>query len=269
MTEWRLPAPTFLVTVARIRELSGRGKPVMLLGKVHPHGTRAFFPAMILLKTPLVVLLGLIVGVAILAFQFRTTPNRRYLRGRAAWRRSWPLAIAVLLLVLTSLSRNTFAWRYLIPCIPFIAAVAGIGLGRALARHQLQVLIPAFLLLAAWPVTRFHHGLAFFNSLASFAPAHQLAVDSNLDWGQDLGALRAHPDVLALPNLTGALFSPNPSFEGITILPLDGPAQPGTRPYLLSATEYWGMGETPPEWVQPLHNKPADTIIAGKFLLWR
>jgi hypothetical protein len=83
--------------------------------------------------------------------------------------------------------------RYLLPIFPFWFVSVG-RIGRWVEMRGLRASVPLAALLA-WNVietVRFHpHHLAYFNALAGGpAGGHRYLIDSNLDWGQDLPALR-------------------------------------------------------------------------------
>jgi 4-amino-4-deoxy-L-arabinose transferase-like glycosyltransferase len=85
--------------------------------------------------------------------------------------------------------------RYLLPAFPFLVLLAGRGADLMLARPRGATVVAALLAwqLVACTLATPHH-LAWFNALASGEHARRTLLDSNLDWGQDLGRLRAWMD---------------------------------------------------------------------------
>lgn len=92
----------------------------------------------------------------------------------------------VLYIALASLSGHQLGIRLILPALPFAALMAA----RAAVEHKRIVLL-AVALGAGESLFCYPHGIAFFNTLAG-GPANGLRylADSNLDWGQDLPALR-------------------------------------------------------------------------------
>ena len=92
----------------------------------------------------------------------------------------------VLYIGLASLSGHQLGIRLILPALPFAALMAA----RAAVEHRRLVLL-AVLLGAGESLFYYPHGIAFFNVFAG-GPANGLRylADSNLDWGQDLPALR-------------------------------------------------------------------------------
>jgi hypothetical protein len=84
-----------------------------------------------------------------------------------------------------------------LPAFPFLMLLAARG-AEALLRHGPRGAVALGVLLA-WQVVAFSlaapHHLAYFNELAG-GPDHarRLLLDSNLDWGQDLGRLKSYLD---------------------------------------------------------------------------
>ena len=257
LTGQRLPMPSALVGMMRIREVAALGRPAMLFGRIYPEGTRLFFPAILAIKTPLAILIAAAAGKLWLLATLRRRSRRR---AEAILRRLWPFFYGAMFFLFIWTSKSTIAWRYLLPVLPFLLCMAGAGaekLARGRWRWPALVLL---VLLAANPLANLRQGIAFFNLATAFAEPYRLAVDSNLDWGQNVRAA-AH----ASPHgARGAVFAPEPEYYGLTISP---PPAHGAA-IILSATEYWGLGDTPPEIVAPFHNRPPDRIIDGMFLVW-
>ncbi len=114
-------------------------------------------------------------------------------RDRTELRRGLALgSVVAALLIPASLSANQLGLRYVMPIIPLailFASSAARDWHHAGTARKYFVIIAAGLSLAA---LRYHpHHLSYFNELAG-GPEHgrEHLVDSNLDWGQDLHALR-------------------------------------------------------------------------------
>jgi hypothetical protein len=149
------------------------------MGRVSPNGFALYYPLALLVKSPIPFLLLAGSGVVLVL--------RRY-RG---WRPLAPVLAAAALLAVCSLGRINIGVRHVLPifpllCIPAAAAAHRLWAGGRVARTVV-------LALGAWqiavPIVAYPHWLAYFNEAA--APhAARILTDSDLDWGQDLYALR-------------------------------------------------------------------------------
>jgi 4-amino-4-deoxy-L-arabinose transferase-like glycosyltransferase len=173
--------------------ISAQQRAAFLAGEYSVTGWLAFFPLAFWWKSTLALLAGL--GVA-LALWVRRVLSTRTLR-TDLWQTA-PLLALLLVYGLFSLgSRLNIGHRHILPLYPVLyILLAGLAGGlRPLPRWRAAL---AGLLLAAQlgaNVSVAPHYLAFFNRLAG-GPAQgwRLLVDSSLDWGQDLPALRAWLD---------------------------------------------------------------------------
>ena len=183
-------------------------RPSFLLGAVSEQGFWYFFPVSFALKTPLALMLLLLLAVAT----------------RRAHRASWPLEAALLVpvavyLAVTMLRTLNIGHRHLLPIYPFLFVMAGRSAAWAAARSRAALAVVAAL--ACWyavSVVRVHpHYLAYFNEAAGGpANGYRLLVDSSLDWGQDLPALKRYVESRGIPHLKLSYFgSADPSYYGI------------------------------------------------------
>ncbi|MBX3058327.1 MAG: phospholipid carrier-dependent glycosyltransferase [Anaerolineae bacterium] len=157
------------------------GHEAYLLGKTSMSGWWYYYPLVFLAKTPtgLLVLLG--IGLGLWAMN-------RSLRTR--WELVWPLLLAAAIFAATLTSSVNIGYRYLLPALPPLFVFLGhLVLPRTpvVWRGVTAVALAAFILASV----RIHpHYISFFNALAG-GPDNgwRIAVDSNLDWGQDLEAV--------------------------------------------------------------------------------
>jgi len=162
--------------------LLGRAKAVTrnsyLFGEISETGFAWYFPVAIAVKTPLLLLALVLVGL----FSLRSAKE------------PWVAAALVppgLMLLGALVTNLNIGLRHVLPLWPAFlllaaAAVARLStLVRPLAVHAVVPLVAALELVPAAP-----HWLAFFN-VAAGGPGngHRILVDSNLDWGQDLRGL--------------------------------------------------------------------------------
>ncbi|MCX7020044.1 MAG: glycosyltransferase family 39 protein, partial [Candidatus Sumerlaeota bacterium] len=196
LTEWRLPLADAITGICRVAGVSERGRIAFINGRIYPQGTPFFNFWVFLWKTPSVLLAGLIGGIVVsskdlirrgLALcQPASAPS-----GQPLISCYWPLYYFAFFFVMPFFARNAFAYRYLLPCVPFAIVLAAAALSRVIenARSHLLTAVLSLMILAPLLVTPGQ--LAFFNMPSRLAgQPYQLAADSNLDWGQGLYALR-------------------------------------------------------------------------------
>ncbi len=176
---WFVPAPEFPRGFLQMLSETAKGRRSYLLGDAHLGGRWFFFPVALAVKTPLPTLLLAGLGIVTLCRRARTE------RLDAA-----PvLAAAMILLVALPANLNT-GLRHILPIYPLLAICAGVGLDWLWRRHRIGAILAAGL--AGWlmfETVRVHPDyLPYFNQLAGDHPEHVL-VDSDLDWGQDLGRM--------------------------------------------------------------------------------
>lgn len=157
------------------------GNASYLLGKAYVGGRWAFFPVVLLVKTPL-PLLVLAAGGAGVAFRaWRETRRSQWLDA--------VIAVSVTLAVAIPSNIN-LGVRHILPLYPALCLLAGAAIVRSWWRSRLgrtvAVALGVWLVVGTW---RAHPDyLSWFNELAASDPGAVL-VDSDLDWGQDLERL--------------------------------------------------------------------------------
>ncbi|MCB8976448.1 MAG: glycosyltransferase family 39 protein [Ardenticatenaceae bacterium] len=154
------------------------GHSSFLFGQVNVGGWWYYFPVLFAVKTPLAILL--LVGLGLFLFVRR-------------WPWSWP-QVWVWLLVggvagASLISRVNIGYRYLLPILPLLFVLFG-GIWPELKSRGRLAIGLALLWVVVESAWLHPHYLAYFNQLAG-GPSQgwRVAVDSNLDWGQDLAAL--------------------------------------------------------------------------------
>jgi hypothetical protein len=152
--------------------------------------------------------------------------RRRARRSAAAW------APPVILMGFVLMSPLAIGYRHILPVLPFVIVVGGGAASVLLPDRQAQfgaLRAACCAGLIAWlvigTIAIYPHHLSYFNEIAGGpAQADRILVDSNLDWGQDLPALKqllAERQVAcvnlsyfgtALPAAYGVRYSPLPGF---------------------------------------------------------
>jgi hypothetical protein len=230
-------------------ERAERGNPAFLMGQYSTTGWWYYFPVAFFIKTPLPTLLLLALALAL-------TLHRR------TWRAEmWLLLpVAIYLVVLMGSSLN-IGYRHLLPILPllfvYVSKIASCNLQSAICNLQylaagILVAWQAFAALSIYP-----HYLAYFNEIVGGPEnGYRYLVDSNLDWGQDLPALRDYLNQEGIDQVYLSWFGPaRPERYGIRYQPLPGfplyqgaaetfafnPYQPAPGLYAISATNLQGV----------------------------
>jgi 4-amino-4-deoxy-L-arabinose transferase-like glycosyltransferase len=154
------------------------GHSSFLLGQANIGGWWYYFPVLFAVKTPLPLLVLLPAALVLFARQRR-------------WGQGWLWLLVGGFAAASLISRVNIGYRYLLPILPLLFVLMGaLWGGRGRWRWLLVV---GLLWLAVESLWLHPHYLAYFNQIAG-GPANgwRVAVDSNLDWGQDLGALAAY-----------------------------------------------------------------------------
>ena len=173
-----LPMPELFAGIAQMLSHNAEGHQSFFLGQRGSRGWWHFFPVAIAVKTTIPFLLLALISVAVLARRARNTGQ---------WELLAPFLGAATIVVACMPSTINIGIRHVLPIYPLLAVSAGCALaflwmtGRA-GRAIVTIALAAELFVSA----RAHPDyLAYFNAFAGDAP-HEILVDSNLDWGQDL-----------------------------------------------------------------------------------
>lgn len=183
----KLPAPfyfqQFWNTFNRIVDLQG-ARVDFFLGEASNRGWWYYFFVALAVKAPLPTLLLSLAG---LAFIVRDRTVRRL---AVLW------ATPALFLILGATQVLNIGFRHMLPAVPFLVLLAAVVAQswRWLAARSWRMAAAGVLLtlwLVADTVRIAPHYESFFNQLAGpWQNWSNILVDSNLDWGQDLPALR-------------------------------------------------------------------------------
>jgi len=204
----RVPVPfprDYLLGIdEQLRVMAGQ-HPVFLDGEWSLDGFRRYFLMTLLYKLP--HLLQLCLGIALIFFLL--TRN-----GRAYWRDTLTLLVPSLLTIQVASGESLqLGIRYILPVIPMLMILSG---GIILLVDQLnpsiQKMFWGIIVAGSLLSLRYLPGhLAYFNEWAGgpMGGRHHL-LDSNLDWGQDLGHLRDELQARKLDRIQLAYFGTVP-----------------------------------------------------------
>jgi hypothetical protein len=201
-----VPAPQYFESFIGMFFKSSEGRANYLLGEVSTAGWWYYFVVAFFLKTPLPTIVAIVFALV-----------------RWPWRKEWRTSSilylpALIFFIGASISKLQLGYRYILPVLPFLFLMAGrvISVIPSEARNltergkpliaRLEIIISVAL--AVWLVVStavtFPNHLSYFNELVGGPNnGYRHMTDSNVDWGQDLPALkswidRAQPDRLHL-----------------------------------------------------------------------
>jgi len=240
-----LPAPAYWHSLFGVSNHIEGGHRAYFLGVISDQGWFSYFTIALLIKTPVVFLLGTTCAI------FQTIQNK-------AWWKTIYLWLPVLALYLAAtFSRLNIGYRHILPIIPFLLLWTAIILATFWQNQQKplvgRVLMISILLYVGFNSYIHPHHLSYFNPLAGGPTAgHRFLGDSNLDWGQDWQRVSHHiADQQLEPTHIAPFGFIDPSYYGLDgrRLVLDtgfanedfSPANPAPGTYFISTNAYQGM----------------------------
>ena len=260
-------------------------------GETSAHGWYHYFVVALALKLPLGFLIASLASSVLWASGRRepavpsgagTAGSRRPLAGgRGAWLWVPPLVY----FAAASLARIDLGVRVVLPAIAFLyvvaAGLAAPGCGRCVRLAALAGCL-------AWAAVASYqagpHQVAYFNELAG-GPVRgfRYLADSNLDWGQDLPALKAYVDRERLPVVYLSYFGTDrPESYGIRYQPLRGygrirehldatvPADAPRHVLAISANNLTGnyLEDRDPDTYAWLRGRTPDAVLGGSIYVF-
>ena len=195
--------------VAMVLQRASGGNTTFFLGEVSASGWKNYFPIVYLIKEPLtfhiLTLLALLSAVWLLLRRLGQRANLLSRFSQAAnWVKSHFPEFAMLSFIflywLTSLKSNlNIGVRHLLPLFPFTIILISSMTMKLLKQPYLKLKYALLGVLIFWQafsvISVYPSFLAYFNeTVGGPANGYQYAVDSNLDWGQDLKRLRKWTD---------------------------------------------------------------------------
>jgi hypothetical protein len=220
-----------------------------------------YFPLAFAIKTPIPLLILLLVAVAL------SLKNRQDARAE-----SFLLVPMVLFFVASMFSSIDIGYRNILPVLPFAFVYVSKVAARAVSHVGRVVLIALCVWYVAGTVILSPHYLAYFNELVGGpANGYKYLVDSNLDWGQDLGNLKKYMDAHDIQEVYLSYFgTADPGYYGIRFHELPGapPAPDAAKAYyVISATNLqgvYGQASTARHWLAQY--EPVGTVGYSIFV---
>jgi 4-amino-4-deoxy-L-arabinose transferase-like glycosyltransferase len=177
------PASEMIGGLGQLLSHNQQGHVAYLLGEKSQDGFWYFFPVAFAVKTPLPFLVFIIVGA------FATI---RMVRKDSQWLLLVPLVSSLAILISVLPTSINIGLRHILPIYAMLSIVAAVGvaaLTSRISRTSSTMMAAALLLWYIHASVAAHPSyLSYFNELAGPNPEH-IIVDSDLDWGQDIGNL--------------------------------------------------------------------------------
>ena len=228
-----LPAGEYVEGIGRVANHMNLGHPNFFLGQVSiGKGWKAYFPTVVLLKWPTVVLAIFLVAVILGILRRIQFPPDLLI---------FSLFPALYFLV-AIFSNVDLGERHILLVYPFALLFAAALWHYFRQRRAVLAVLLALVLVNALDTLRYAPGyLSYFTIFVNPATSWKLLSDSNLDWGQGLLALRKyqaeHPNETIHLAYFGTM---DPKLYGIRYVPL-GPDERVTGTVVISATHLSGQ----------------------------
>jgi hypothetical protein len=188
-----LPACEWMTGLGMVVFHNMEGHRSFLLGHYSSNGFKLYFPATMLLKWPLLILLLGASGAGIVSR--RKVP---------AWRMLLLMSVVpAVYLVFAIFAHINIGVRHVLPLYPFLLLYAGAAAEWARGWRWAKLALGILLIAQAADIARYAPDyLSYFTVLVKPANTWQLLSDSNTDWGQGMVALRRyqaeHPEAIHL-----------------------------------------------------------------------
>lgn len=203
-----VPLSSFWVGIAGIARHSAEGTRNFFMGSWSAMGNPIYYAAAFIIKTPIPVVIAFFTGTVLVFTKREKRDLNLYL-----------LFFAVMFFVAASRSNLQLGLRYVLPAYPMIFVIAALGMGTLLKGGKILnflgaglVVWTAVLHFFVWP-----DYLSYFNELVGGTENGYLYLrDSNLDWGQDLPALKSYMDKNGIKEVRLVYFgTADPSYYGV------------------------------------------------------
>lgn len=203
------------------------GHNTYFLGRWSSHGDPLYFLAAFLIKTPIPLLIFLILGIFI-SLRQRSQIGERFI-----------FIVTIVFFVTSSLSGLKLGLRHILPLYPFFFMICGSAAG-LLKKKYFNILIYCLMIwyifssAKTWP-----HYLGYFNeAVGGPVNGYKYLRDSNVDWGQDLPSLSRHMNKNGIKEIVFEYFGQaDPSAYGVRYrkFTTDELETPGNNIYAISA----------------------------------
>jgi hypothetical protein len=227
-----IPAGEYVEGFRELVRHNRQGQAAFFLGQVSTRGGwKLYYPVVILLKWPTIVLALSLIGLAIVVRKKVRVPPDFWIMA------SFP----ALYMAMAIFARFNIGDRHVLPMYPFAILFTAAVWEWARQKPSAIALLMLLAVLNAADGLRFAPGyLSYFTPFVRPAESYRLLTDSNLDWGQGLLALReyqrSHPSEPIALSYFGSI---DPRFYGIQANELGSQHVSGT--VVVSATNLSGQ----------------------------
>ncbi len=236
-----IPAASYVRSWQNVLGHIQEGHTAFFLGELSNNGWWSYFPVTFLIKTPVVSLILLLIGIVTI------------FRCRKLWRTGAFLILPGMALVAVSImSRLNIGYRHILPALPFLlvaSATAGSVLQRRRATRRLLLLGLMWVVFSG--LRQYPDYLAYFNEIVGGSDqGYRFLGDSNLDWGQDLRLLAEEIEQQGGRWFISYAGVGDPGYYGLpqevlldseTASPSFAAANPASGSYALSANHLQGL----------------------------
>ncbi|MGE5216506.1 MAG: ArnT family glycosyltransferase [Chloroflexota bacterium] len=218
-----------------------------LLGDISQNGFWLYFPVAFLVKTPAPTLIAIVIAAIYTIVRRPKGSDVLFL-----------LAPALIFFLVAVWSRLNVGWRHILPIYPFLFVWLG-GTVSAMWRCRGRAIRTKLFLLGAWlcgsTLWSYPNYLAYFNEFVGGpSKGHLILVDSSLDWGQDLKALKEWMKRNQVKKIQLAYFgTADPAYYKINAVYLPGCVY-HTQPELNDVADF------------PRYVAISETFLAGLYL---
>ena len=234
-----VPLRSFLLGVVGVLKHGGEGASTFFMGKWSTAGHPMYYLAAILIKTPVPTLLLLLAGLAIMPLDKKTRSLSAYLGG-----------VTLLFVATASRSNLQLGLRYILPVYPFIFIICAVAADRCFSsgKKVKAAAAVALLWLLAVNIRIWPDYLSYFNYFGGGPEnGYNYLRDSNIDWGQDLPALKGYMDSEGIGTINLSYWGEgDPSLYGIIFkIPSDDElVSPANEVYAISVNNLEAFGWT-------------------------
>jgi hypothetical protein len=247
-----VPAPAYWADWQAVMRNQIAPLPAYLFGAMTTQGWWYYYPVTFLLKSSLPELILLVLVIIRLLFTRH-------------WSRDLPLLIIPAAIFAGLLfSAHNLGYRYVLPALPFIFVASADVIAAAARKRWMTIGIT---LLLAWQIVGtlliYPYYLAFFNEAVGGPDRGRFVLsDSNLDWGQDLPALKTYLDQNKITDFNFSYFGGiDPVVYGI-----QGYALPPVRAAMHTHGAWWLHRFYPPDPAPGVYAISASNLMGGAWL---
>jgi hypothetical protein len=248
-----VPAGEYLEGMGRVGRHLDIGHPAFFLGQVSTDkGWKAYFPVVVLLKWPIVVLALFLTAVVLMLVRHIRVPSDLLLLS----------LFPGLYFLIAIFSKVDLGERHILLVYPFALLFVASLWQFARQRRAIKIVLLVLVAVNAADTLRYAPGyLSYFTPFVNPATSYNLLSDSNLDWGQGLLALRKyqaeHPNDTIHMDYFGTM---NPTLYGIRYIPITPNDRP-TGTVIISATYLSGQLLKDPNGYHWLYKYPETAIL--------